>query len=436
MIEKIDKQALTQLDTRSLKDGEAQRLFKLIIDAIPFRIFWKDENLSYGGCNQAFCNDAGFEDPIEISGLTDFDLPWTTEEAEFYRGCDRKTMDQNESQIGIVETLNRADGGVEWLETSKVPLCDENNNVIGILGVYHDITKIKESEQKAIHENKRLMQDLIDASREAGKAEIATGVLHNVGNVMNSVNVCAGIMQDTARRQLYEKLGAAIELLDQQDNLADFVANDPRGSHLVSFLSQLKNHSMKLLEECQELMQKVEHVNRVVAAQQSFATTSGVISELNLAEVIENSLRIVGDQITSHRIQIERNFDEDEYIFFDQHRLIQALVNLYKNAIRAILEMNPPERKIGVTIEKTSPSQAVITVEDNGVGIPPGNIERIFQHGFSTNKENGGNGFGLHHSCLSIEQIGGNIIAESDGAGLGARFVVTLNCQSEKSPVG
>lgn len=126
---------------------ESAQLLQLVLDTIPQKVFWKDLDSVYLGCNRLFANDAGLSSPDEIIGMTDFDLPWTTEEAEFYRLCDRRVMDRNEPEIGIIESQRNSDSKDTFLDTNKVPLLDANGKVIGILGSYHDITKIKDAEQ-------------------------------------------------------------------------------------------------------------------------------------------------------------------------------------------------------------------------------------------------------------------------------------------------
>ncbi len=133
------------IDGQSLDRGP-ERLLKTLLNAIPLKIFWKDQDLRFCGCNDLFCHDAGLHSPNEIIGLTDFDLPWTKAEAEFFRSCDRQIIETDEPEIGIIETQTTAAGDLSWVETSKIPLHDSDGQVIGILGVYHDVTKLKESE--------------------------------------------------------------------------------------------------------------------------------------------------------------------------------------------------------------------------------------------------------------------------------------------------
>ena len=94
-----------------------------------------------------FARQAGLSQPSKIVGLSDFDLPWEDEEAEFYRECDRRVMESGKSEIGIVESQLNADGELTWLETNKAPLYNDAGEVIGVLGSYIDITRLKQAEE-------------------------------------------------------------------------------------------------------------------------------------------------------------------------------------------------------------------------------------------------------------------------------------------------
>ncbi len=145
---------------------EPAQLLQLVLDTIPQKVFWKDLNSVYLGCNRLFAKDAGLKSPEDIVGQTDFDLPWKKEEAEFYRLCDRRVMDRNQAEIGIVESQRNSNGDSTYLETNKVPLCNESGEVIGILGSYHDITKIKEAENTLREAHDLLEQRVKDRTQE------------------------------------------------------------------------------------------------------------------------------------------------------------------------------------------------------------------------------------------------------------------------------
>ncbi|WP_414621456.1 PAS domain S-box protein [Calothrix sp. CCY 0018] len=126
----------------------SQQLFQLAIDNIPHSVFWKDRNSVYLGCNRNFADDAGIGEPSNIVGKNDYDLPWTKEEADFYRQCDKRVMDSGVPELNIIETQVQADGNLFWLDTSKIPLRDSEGNVVGIFGFFDNITEGKQTEEK------------------------------------------------------------------------------------------------------------------------------------------------------------------------------------------------------------------------------------------------------------------------------------------------
>ena len=125
---------------------ESQQLFQLVMDNIPQLIMWKDRQSIYQGCNLSTARIAGFKRSEDIVGKTDYDLPWTTEEADWYRSCDRQVMDSGQSLLHIIETQQQADGKQAWLDTNKIPLRDANGDVVGILLTIEEITERKQAE--------------------------------------------------------------------------------------------------------------------------------------------------------------------------------------------------------------------------------------------------------------------------------------------------
>jgi PAS domain S-box-containing protein len=140
---------------------ESQQMLRLVLDNIPQYVFWKDRNSVYLGCNQNFARAAGIKTPEDIVGKTDYDLPWKKEEADFYRQCDKKTMETDTPEYHIIEGQLQADGKQAWVDTNKVPLHDSKGNVAGILGTYEDITERKQAEE-ALQAAHRQLQDIIE----------------------------------------------------------------------------------------------------------------------------------------------------------------------------------------------------------------------------------------------------------------------------------
>ncbi len=140
---------------------ESRQMLQSIMDTIPVRVFWKDAESRYIGCNRLFAEDAGLDHPSEIIGKTDFELGWR-EQAELYRSDDRAVVQENKARLNYEEPQTAPDGRKLWLRTSKIPLHDLNGETIGILGTYEEITEWKEAE-KALRESMQSSADIVAA---------------------------------------------------------------------------------------------------------------------------------------------------------------------------------------------------------------------------------------------------------------------------------
>ncbi|MEO1187277.1 MAG: PAS domain S-box protein, partial [Cyanobacteria bacterium J06636_27] len=145
----------------------SQQLFQLVIDNIPHSVFWKDRNSAYLGCNRNFAEDANVGKPDNILGKSDYDCPWTKEESDFFRECDKRVMDSGVPEVNIIETQVQADGNLFWLDTNKIPLRDDEGNVVGILGTYENIT-----ERKQVEENLKKINETLEARVEERTAQL------------------------------------------------------------------------------------------------------------------------------------------------------------------------------------------------------------------------------------------------------------------------
>lgn len=145
---------------------QSRQMLQLILDNVPQRIFWKDINSKYLGCNKSFAKDAGISTPEDIIGATDYDMPWKSAEADFYRSIDSEVMKNDKPVYHLIEPQTHLNGEISWLETNKIPLLDEYGNVVGILGTYEDISERKKSEE-ALKESEERFRSLIDNMIEA-----------------------------------------------------------------------------------------------------------------------------------------------------------------------------------------------------------------------------------------------------------------------------
>ncbi len=271
---------------------------------------------------------------------------------------------------------------------------------------------------------------LVEAARRAGMAEVAIGVLHNVGNVLNSVNVSASLIDARVRGSRATELTKVTDLLNKHsDDLGAFVTADAKGKLLPPYLTKLAEHlateKADLIKELSSLTISVDHVKKIVSSHQSYAHPGSLTEVLNPAELMEEALLISSEDVKALDVRLERNYRVVPLVKVDKHKLLQILVNLVKNA-RAALEGDRPDRNLSLTVDHhgDDPRRLIFQVRDNGVGIPPENLSRIFEHGFTTKDD--GHGFGLHGSALAAKALGGSLRAESDGWGTGATFTVEV----------
>jgi predicted ATPase/C4-dicarboxylate-specific signal transduction histidine kinase len=269
---------------------------------------------------------------------------------------------------------------------------------------------------------------LVDLSRRAGMAEVASGVLHNVGNVMNSVNVGASMAREAVGALPVEGLARAVALLERNaDRLGDYLASDPAGRKLPSYLrtlsTTLADEKRVILGNMDHLTEHLEHMKKIIAAQQSYAKVNGVTERCTLEEIAETALAISEAALRNSNVEIVRDYEQLPPVLVDRHRIMQILVNLVSNAKHALEETARRDRKLTVAIARVD-GGARIEVRDNGVGIAPDNLSKIFRHGFTTKKT--GHGFGLHNCANAAQEMEGSLTAQSDGPGQGASFVLRM----------
>jgi signal transduction histidine kinase/HAMP domain-containing protein len=295
---------------------------------------------------------------------------------------------------------------------------------VGRVWSFRDVTERKRSEAALA----RLNQDLLETSHRAGMAEVATGVLHNVGNVLNSVNVTSTYIAEQVRASKAANLALVAALFrEHETDLADYLTKDPKGRRLPSYLSQLAEHvsgeQAAILTELEQLQKHIEHIKDIVAMQQNFARVCGVHEPVNAAELLEEAVRMNESSFRRHTVKIVKEFSSAPVVTVEKHKALQILVNLLRNAKQACDPVDRDKRQITLRI-MSDLERVAITVADNGVGIPPENLTRIFSHGFTTKKN--GHGFGLHSGALAAREMGGDLRATSAGPGQGAAFTLEL----------
>ncbi len=271
---------------------------------------------------------------------------------------------------------------------------------------------------------------VVRTARLAGMSEIATGVLHNVGNVLNSVNVSANLIRAKLEQlPVADLTRLAAVLREHERDLSAFVHQDPRGKHLVPFLAELSAalsaEKEALRAEVRVLESGIGHVADLVRSQQTFAGTRGVFEYASLEHEVEAALVMCEQAMGKFEdVEIVREYEELPSIQVDKHKLLEILVNLIQNARQALEGVHGRPRRLTLRIRRPGEGRARIEVEDNGVGIPEENLTRIFRHGFTTKKD--GHGFGLHVSANAATEMNSRLGVRSEGPGRGATFHIDL----------
>ncbi len=280
----------------------------------------------------------------------------------------------------------------------------------------------------------RAQRELLETARRAGMAEIATGVLHNVGNVLNSINVSATLVSDQLRKSKIGSVTKVAELFEQNaDRLGEFISVDPKGKQIPGFVKDLGEHlkseQAKMGEEMGSLTEGLEHVKTIISMQQSYAKVAGVSETLPVVDIIEDAFRLNAVSFVRHDIKIAKDYEIKPTITIERHKMLQILVNLMRNSKEAMDKTDDGRQKqLTVRVCANDDSSIKVIVKDNGIGISPENLTRIFQHGFTTRKE--GHGFGLHSGALAAKEMGGRLSVDSEGELKGATFTLELPFKS------
>lgn len=277
-----------------------------------------------------------------------------------------------------------------------------------------------------------LNKQLIGTARRAGMAEVASSVLHNVGNVLNSLNISAGILKQKLENSEMFGLEHAKKFIEQhRDSL---LAQDakPQSIEFLDYICLLGTEWAKeystLSEELNSLINKIEHIKHVVGAQQSLGTNSGLLEEVSLEQVCRDALLMNNLYLNSAGLKVKTEFLEMPNLILDKTKLLQILVNLIRNSIESLVESGNVNKFLSLKTGINAEGKVEIQIQDNGVGISSENLEKVFHFGFTTKKK--GHGFGLHACAICAKEMGGTLKATSDGPEMGAVFTLEFPYQT------
>jgi PAS domain S-box-containing protein len=404
-------------------------LLETLLESSPDHVYFKDRDSRFIKSSRTMGERAQGRSLAEMVGLTDFDC-FTEEHARPAFEDEQWIIRTGQPILGKVEReVWKGTGKVTWALTSKVPLRNKAGEIIGTFGISKDITEIKEAEAKLDHVHKQLLE----TSRQAGMAEVATSVLHNVGNVLNSVNISCSVISEKVEKSRVASVAKVAELLrEHEKDLAAFLAADSVGKKLPEYLgklgTRLAEEQAAMLKEIHLLSQNIEHIKEIVVVQQSYARINGSRETLPVKDLVEDALRMNTGALERHSVEIVREYDEAPPVSMEKHRVMQILVNLVSNAKYALSECDRAEKRMNIRVARND-AHVAVSVSDNGIGISPENMTRIFAHGFTTKKN--GHGFGLHSAALAAQEMGGRLDVHSDGPGAGATFTLELPINGE-----
>ncbi len=417
---------------------ESQALYHSLVEHLSAGIFRKDKSGRYVFVNSWFCRlkrmraeELLGKTPQELAAYELAQQRLDASSATFETRLAAQGEDHHEQilrtgeEIQVEEEYPATEGTKVFLRVVKSPVFGSDGRIAGSQGMMFDITAIREAEARLAEAHR----ELVSASRRAGMAEIATNVLHNVGNVLNSVNTSAGVISERVRGSKVSGVSRLAELLrSHAADLAGFLNQQGRAEHVINYLeslaAQLVAEHARIHSETDELHRNVEHIKEIVAMQQSYARTLGVIEFQQAAELVEDAVRMQAATLARQRVHIERQFDVLPPIAMDRHKVLQILINLVRNAQQALMSARVATPTLTLRIRRVGEDRVQIVVTDNGVGIEPENLIRIFSHGFTTRA--GGHGFGLHSGWLAAREMDGALSVQSDGPGCGATFTLEL----------
>ncbi len=336
----------------------------------------------------------------------------------------------SETQLHDTEgTFLSKDGRRIPVILSRSSFSDDEGNLQGTICIARDITGKKEAEEQLDSAQKEMIKN----AHNAGMADIATGTLHNVKNIITSVQTTANYVYrllGSSKVAGYRKANAVLR--NNIDRISDFVSNDPKADPLMKYYLHFEDAIVKEQETVKEnvkrLLELTENITKVISAQQSYAGSCSMNEYYDLAKIVDDAITMQMGTIRSYEIKIEKEISDIQQVRVQKTKLVHIIVNLLKNARDALLDNPEDRRNVRISIESDDDS-AYIKIGDNGLGIAPDNLSQIFNHGFTTKRD--GHGFGLHSSASYMAEMGGKMSVESEGLGKGTTFILTFPIDPE-----
>jgi NO-binding membrane sensor protein with MHYT domain len=271
-------------------------------------------------------------------------------------------------------------------------------------------------------------QHQFEKARELGMAEISASILHNVGNVLNSVNISVETMlasQSSTALKAIKKLATLFN--NHKEDLSQFLTKDPRGIHVIAYLDELaqcwgKEHELELYE-LKEISKNIGLIKSIISTQQNVIKVGDFEQIVSINDFIDETLLLSGLELHKE-IQVKKEYGDIKAIVVDKIKLFQVLSNLFSNAKEALLESSNKNKTLIIKTRTRDEKKIEIQISENGIGVSKSNMNKLFIFGFTTKKT--GHGFGLHASALAVNEMGGEIRVDSKGHEKGTTFTIHL----------
>ena len=377
-------------------------------------------DMTIGAVNPSLLNLLGYQEK-ELIG----ESPGLIFGEEFAQGAIIENLLLQGSVSGVESSFLTHEGRKIPISVSGSMMQNQQGQFQGLVCVAQDITERKRMEEEKL----QLHEQLLDTSRQLGMAEVAAGVLHNVGNVLNSINVSIGVITDLLKHSMVGDVGRISELLEKhREDLGTYLSQNPKGKQVPGYLEKLSGQLIEekrvALLELERLRENAGHAQQCVAAQQDLAKPTGITEPVSLAELVDEALAVNQDVLETATIEVLREFQEVPQVIVDKHQVLQILVDVIRNACQAMESGIRKQLIVRVKLIMGPPDSICLEVQDTGKGISPHHLTKIFGQGFSA--KYGGRGLSLHRGALMAKNMGGALRAQSEGEGQGAIFFLDL----------
>ena len=379
-----------------------------------------DANLTIGAINPSLLELLGYA-AEELIGQS----PGLIFGEEFAQGSIIENLLLQGSVSGIESSFLTRDGRLIPISVSGSMMQDEQGQFQGLVCVAQDITERKRMEEEQL----QLHEQLLDTSRQLGMAEVASDVLHNVGNVLNSINVSIGVVADLLKNSMVGDVWRISQLFHKhREDLGSYFSTNPKGKQIPAYLEKLSSQLMEeqrvAMAELDRLRENAQHAQQCVAVQQDLAKVTGITEPTSVEELIEEALAVNHELLEVSQIDVSREFDEIPQLIVDRHQVLEILIDVIRNGCQAMASVPTKQLIIRAKLVPGPPDSVCLEIQDTGVGIVSGDLTKIF--GQRNNAQDGGRGMSLHSGALMAKNLGGALRAHSVGLGHGATFALEL----------